>query len=549
MYLNLLLLSPQIHFIFILGLAIAQASITNFTLQDFAKLSNSSVGEIALYTDAANLSKGCESSSFFVIKPYLDGRVATNNSFRLEYVPHATHERTFGDKVQSLALTYAEAVSLLTISDMVSEVEQCGTTSDSDNSCLLVYECFLITWNTGNDEFLSCLAASQVLGKAWTCYFRLTKSEEDVQSCAGGRALDADLWSYNNVDNLTKIMLNGGVDPAYNFVWLGPLENETLMETIGRSLLNDGALSCDLNNPCTDEKTCDQVGSWTAIALGKTGQVYEALWCYLFYAGFRNLNQQLANQYNELQHAIESLALDAFNIDTYFPKPNQDFDLLDAFSGLGGLFTILGGFIPFVGPGLEVAGATANAIGTVASGISGFLGTAVAASTDPLRAQKIFSEKVLAFYRAYLAALEDAVYRLFRGETLGENPGFNVTDMLANGVWLSPNSIQNVSDLNQKIRVEILSRSIDSMWKTFSSNKMWVTFVDLNDSANGTKCLADASGPNSSKYCDNGGVYYTYNFLESNYAGEVGYPWGAQSLPESDIQFSVSALSTDCEVE
>ncbi|KAI4142426.1 MAG: hypothetical protein L6R39_004942 [Caloplaca ligustica] len=215
-------------------------------------------------------------------------------------------------------------------------------------------------------------------------------------------------------------------------------------------------------------------------------------WVFLASSALKNINQQLINQYNELKGAIESLALDTFSIDEFFPTKSQDFDLQNSLAGLSGIFSILGGFVPVPG-----VGAAISAAGTIASGVGTFLANSAAATSDPLEAQKLFSDKVLTYYRATLSGLDDAVTKLFAGEPIPA-PGpesFNITDMTQHGAWVDPNAGANVSDLNTKIRLEILSRSIDSLWKTPPYNKMWVLFTDLQD-VDGTKCnSSDLTGP------------------------------------------------------
>ena len=54
---------------------------------------------------------------------------------------------------------------------------------------------------------------------------------------------------------------------------------------------------------------------------------------------------------------------------------------------------------------------------------------------------------------------------------------------------------------------------------------------------------ADKTGPPDSKYCDDGGVYYTYSFIEDTKptkGGDVGWPWGADQLePKANISLKV----------
>ncbi|KAI9699734.1 MAG: hypothetical protein M1836_002768 [Candelina mexicana] len=276
--------------------------------------------------------------------------------------------------------------------------------------------------------------------------------------------------------------------------------------------------------------------------MGTTNQAAQLPWVLLASSAFKNINQQLVNQYSELKDAIESLALDAFSIDDFYPEKAQDFSLLNSLTGLSGIFTIVGGFVPTVGPAIEAAGTIASAVGT-------FL-TNSASSNDPLEAQKVFSQKVLTYYRGLLSAMEDIVLKLFAGDSIpGPGPGsFNITDMMKNGSWVNPNVVTRVSDLNRKIRTEILARSIDSLWKTPTQNKMWVLFKDLEDDASQSKCendvvCVDKTGPQDSIYCADGGVYYTYNFIEvKGEGGGVGWPWGADKL-EKTVNITMKAVT------
>ena len=98
------------------------------------------------------------------------------------------------------------------------------------------------------------------------------------------------------------------------------------------------------------------------------------------------------------------------------------------------------------------------------------------------------------------------VTRLFEGNQIPRDGSgsFNITDMLNNDNWINPDVLTPVSDLNAKIRLEILSRSIDALWKVWPYNKMWVLFTDLQNDTDTAACELDNTGPRDSKYCDDG---------------------------------------------
>ena len=138
--------------------------------------------------------------------------------------------------------------------------------------------------------------------------------------------------------------------------------------------------------------------------------------------------------------------------------------------------------------------------------------------------------------------MEDAITMLFNGESIeSANGSFNITDMMKDGAWASSHNLTEVSELARQVKTEILSRSIKSLWKTKTSNQMWVLFVDLQDGLGAEKCLADTSGPPDSKYCADGGVYYTYNYIElGDELGTVHYPWGADKLENVGLKLQIS---------
>ncbi len=75
-----------------------------------------------------------------------------------------------------------------------------------------------------------------------------------------------------------------------------------------------------------------------------------------------------------------------------------------------------------------------------------------------------------------------------------------------------------------------MARGINALWK---KSKIFVTFVDLKDDVRGTKCKADRSGPQITKFCDDGGVYYLYRFDErGDHRGGLDKPWGMDKLEE-----------------
>ncbi|KAL8686906.1 MAG: hypothetical protein Q9218_006778 [Villophora microphyllina] len=292
-------------------------------------------------------------------------------------------------------------------------------------------------------------------------------------------------WTYLRVGQNLQIAMEGGID-LNGVYWKGRNNNTPFDEFFGQQFWNVDRISCTLANPCQHELNCDtDVGSFTAVALGSLHKPMKIPWVLLASSAFLNINQQLRNQYDEMKGAFAGLALDTFTIDEFFPTKNQEVGLQNGLAGLGGVLSILGGFIPAVGPAVSAAG-------TIASGLGTFVANSIAASSDELQAQKIFSKKLSAFYNATLHAIDDAVTNLYAGESLPNantgSEGFNITDMMKDGAWVDLKVLTPVSELNEKIKVETLARSIDALWKTPPYNKMWVLFTDLQDNPNKTRC-------------------------------------------------------------
>lgn len=361
------------------------------------------------------------------------------------------------------------------------------------------HDCFTNRLNLPND-------ANDPL--SWDCLIFLNSVSRDGNSYAqqfgtcGARSFDPNIqnWKDRNTDENLRIALSheGGVD-SDGVYWEGWRSSDILSQSIGRQFWGLNDIQCSLASPCQHEVYCDRTGSWTAISLGNARRPRTQDWVIFASTAFEHIDQQLRNQYNELKDAIESLALDTFSIDDFFPEKDQNPALQNALAGLGGVLAILEGFISFVGPVVSAAGTIASAAGT-------FLATSVSLA-DPLAPQKTFSQEVLRTYKELITGFDDAVSKLFRGESIPDTgPGsFNLTVMMSEGAWVSADVLTNVSQLNDKLRVETLARGINALWKTWPSNKMWVLFVDLQDGPDmTTNCVAHNTGPPDSKYCADG---------------------------------------------
>lgn len=213
-----------------------------------------------------------------------------------------------------------------------------------------------------------------------------------------------------------------------------------------------------------------------------------------------------------------SATLRAFNIEDFFPQPKQNVFIGDILQAFASALAVLAGLTPGVsGVGLSQG---ANAVGAVAS----FIGNNKNPPTSTNVAQKVFAASVGAIYQDVVGALDNMTDLLFDGGSIGD---FTILDMMKDGAWLLSSSLQRVSNIEEALRIELVSQSIDHLWKTSTSNKMFVLFV------NKSSCDTDVSGPPSFKRCGDGGVYYAYNFIEGGEGvGHLGLPWGADKMKD-----------------
>ncbi|KAI4182725.1 MAG: hypothetical protein LQ346_006508 [Caloplaca aetnensis] len=360
----------------------------------------------------------------------------------------------------------------------------------------------------------------------WTCSIALTATDLSFDGLAPDQtagcdqspfALTAQNWKDKHVEVNLQIALDGGVD-EYGVFWEGRRKQEPIATTIGRQFWDQLSEQCSIKDPCAPDINCERIGSYTGLALGRLGRPLKLPWVVLVSDAVKNLNLQLRNTFDQVLNAINSLALDAFYIDEFSPAKDPDTDIKDNLAGLGSILTILGGIIPVAGQTLDVAG-------TITSGIGGFI--ANAAPPDPLAAQKTFATNVLAYYEGLRDGLERFTTQLFAGAQISGPAGsFDLFALMKEGVWVGPDALTDVSQLNRDIRTEVTARSIDAIWKTWPSNKMWVLFTDLQDHEDHKKCLQDTTGPEETKYCADGGVYYAYNFIQDGAGGgDVGARW------------------------
>ena len=480
---------------------------------------------ILLYKASFDLNIGCETASdIWQIMSTPDSiLLSCNESTRLSLIPQTfcsifspTFPSYFSSQCNDIYMKLYQAYVGLkrpveAPSQILSEVDSQG------------FDCYGLA--SGDNPALANSTVTCNFGRLSSSSF----SSPTASVCDGDAALGSDPsnWQDLGVDANLQIFLAGGIDNQ-GIPWTG-LQNRTLSAAIGAQMLNEEGYSCSLEDTCTTQIGCERIGSYSFLPFGQP--VLNLVWVYLVVEAFQNINQQLSNQYKAIDVSAIDSALATFNIDDFYPQPKAPSGLLDALIGLGTIFSIVGGFVPVFGGGLSAAGAILPAV-------SSFLGNSITASADPNIVQESFAPLVEQVINNLVGALDNAASKLFDGDSIN---GVTIVDMMKGGYWVNSTSLEPLSDITNQMTIEILSRSIDSLWKIPTHNKMWVLFSDLGDGNNSTaKCNTDNSGPPDSKYCADGGVYYTYNFIETGHlSGYLGYPWGATKLSEFNITISV----------
>lgn len=88
---------------------------------------------------------------------------------------------------------------------------------------------------------------------------------------------------------------------------------------------------------------------------------------------------------------------------------------------------------------------------------------------------------------------------------------------------------------------DLLQRGINYIW---GQSKIWVSFADLKDNPDETKCRDDRNGWQANKTCADGGVYYLYRFNEDGHLdGNLVYPWGADKMTNEPYGLDPSVSS------
>ncbi|KAI4289156.1 MAG: hypothetical protein L6R35_001578 [Caloplaca aegaea] len=552
--------SPLLVLFFLLPLILSLHSARDYSSEEYIEGYNLSYKAYPVISEPEFDKTPYRRVDIFDLRTVLDERGKQLKLFLWSHVPEESPRPTSKRKLDNLRSTlqafrlwmaYSDSVITLT-PDALLPSYCAGVHCSSNEVCKPHFYCLMklgipqlalenrteLVPNRAVPPFRKCLVERYNINKAriesstWTCSISLTSTRysfeglapDQTEPCVGkSYALTIENWKKYHVEMNLHTALKGGVD-EYGVYWEGRRGKEPIATTIGRQFWDQLSEQCSIKSPCEPDINCQSIGSFTGLALGGLGGPMRIPWVILLSAAVKNLNLQLRNTHDQVLKAISSLALDTFSTDDFSPAKDPNTDIKNNLAGFGSILTILGGIVPVAGQALDL-------VGTITSGVGDFI--ANKAPPDEFAAQKTFAQNALTYYEGLRDGLDNFTTQLFAGTRISGPAGsFNLSDMLQDGIWVNTSALTDVSQLNSAIRTEVKARSIDAIWKKWPKNKMWVLFTDLQDNGDNTKCLQDVKGPNKTKYCADGGVYYAYNFIEDGLGGggNVGYPWGGEQL-------------------
>ncbi|KAL9045336.1 MAG: hypothetical protein Q9214_001605, partial [Letrouitia sp. 1 TL-2023] len=389
------------------------------------------------------------------------------------------------------------------------EFRQCATKKSRDLDFLVCP--LVLRTDRGNGCDYQNLRLSRI-------FYNLTIDDDIRNFMDGGPDSDGQWWPgteiitdypitllpHQRFDNQSNVE---GIYSGFKETWW-PNRKLPFATALGQQALRDQSFQCSLASPCAPLLSCDAVGS---LSPSMGNRVDPTIWAYLALVSLKNINSQLSNIYIGIKGSAILATLKTFTIQDFFPQPKKSFDIGNLISAFASAFSILGGFVPSVGVGAEAV-----------SAVGGFLAATANPAIQRQVSQEIFADSIEVIYQSMINGLDNITDSLFNGSNIGD---FNIVDMMAHGAWVENSVLQRVSNIEESFRIELISRSIDLLWKTPTSNKMFVLFVETED------CDADITGPPDLKYCGDGGVYYAYNFIEGGKGlGHLGYPWGADKM-------------------
>ncbi|KAI9876348.1 MAG: hypothetical protein M1830_006697 [Pleopsidium flavum] len=326
-------------------------------------------------------------------------------------------------------------------------------------------------------------------------------------------------WNAAKTDENLRIWRKGGLDTeGTRWMPLTSTATQQFSNQLGVELLNTAAWNCSIETPCdADIIDCQKTGFYPAT--GSTAGFKQSKWGYFALDALVNVNARSSSVYQSLQDAEANLANLQLDLGSKFGK--QSSDQPDLQETLLGLSLSSGSLVASWDQRLHLLPDWRSIMSTPDQRPQNISN---ARFSNPLANPAKYGEFIASFSAWLRGQLDFSAGNLFKGALVG---GYYIEDALAGGAWVARDTTAQAST-SANLKLELMARGINALWK---KSKIWVTFIDLKDDVSGTKCEADKTRPQITKYCDDGGVYYLYRFDEhGNHDGALDKPWGMEDL-------------------
>ena len=426
-------------------------------------------------------------------------------------------------------------------------VSPCSTALE----CKITYTCWFqalrwscpecTSWNPTEiaEDFVSCIfdrlpsRKDRSVLPSGNCIIQLYNGEQnELQRRGCGKpdhwGLDKETWLDARTDENIQTFIEGGPDTSGVF-FPGLPEGKSLIAGL-LEIFQDGTLGfqCSLLScPHITDFSCGSIGT----AFTDNGSpLFRSRWAFFTLNAFFNIHNYLQAQWDAIGRARSNAGLDVFAIQDFWKKPDQESSLVNVFTGIAMMFAVLAILVPEAG---AVYAGTASGL---VAGANTFYERSLSSTDDKypfVQAQQNITRLLESIWDKVDIAMSSLFDGLFQGFPLPG--GLTLPNLMRNGAWaIAPNLEKAGIAAKDLMQAEVRSRVINAVWQIPNYNKMWVLFVDLGDINNDTtQCRHNDDGPQATKHCADGGVYYAYNWdfeegTDDN--GFVTYPWG---LPNS----------------
>ncbi|MCJ1280345.1 hypothetical protein MMC21_008172 [Puttea exsequens] len=165
--------------------------------------------------------------------------------------------------------------------------------------------------------------------------------------------------------------------------------------------------------------------------------------------------------------------------------------------------------------------------GTLMAGATGAWSKIVGDKVDPTEKLTDYTKILADNWNMTQLILEDFADSLF------SDPNYSSHLMLAifGGIYVTAPQYK-MDDMFKAMSNDVLARMLNNI---FAQYQTYIQFTDLGDGDSQSKCKADTHGPQKSKYCADGGVYYVQSIQKGIRGPQADMPYAYSHLEENGI--------------